>query len=269
VRRLLIHLAFVAALVGALAAGPAAAQPPSNDAFGSPAVVSSLPFSDVVDTTEATTEPVDDQVRAACGVSIPVAKTVWYTFTSPVDQFVAVDTSGSTYSVGVGVVTGGPGNFSAVTCFAGSGSFFATAGQTYILGVADIGGGTGGSLNISISAPQPATVDIGVDRFGSFNPHTGVATVTGTGTCTESPAGQVSVHLTQQKGDVTTEGFGFGSFPCDGTEQPWSVEVFPVSLEFKGGHATVVAEAFACNLLGCSFDLVERTIVLRGGPPGA
>jgi uncharacterized protein DUF6299 len=257
----------IAALLGSVLAVPASAQPPSNDTFENATVISSLPFSDTLDTTEATSDSVDAEVVAACGVSVTTAKSVWYEYTPPVDQAVAIDTSGSNYSVGVGVVTGSPGSFAAQSCFAGSGSFFATAGVTYHFGIADIGVGTGGTLQLSVTAPPPATVDIEVDRFGHVNPHTHVATVTGTATCTEAPSGQVSVNLTQTKGQETAQGFGFAEFLCDGAPHAWSAVISTFAGQFQGGPADVVADGFACNVIGCASDHVERGIVLRAGPP--
>jgi hypothetical protein len=265
-RRLLISLVLTVALLGALSAGSAWAQAPSNDTFANATVISSLPFSDTLDTTQATTDSDDAEVLAACGQSVPVAATVWYAVTPSADQIVAIDTSGSTYTAGVGVVTGAPGGFSAVSCFIGSGSFSAVAGETYYVDVADISGGTGGTLNVAITAPAPTPpeLQLSVDGVGQFDPRTGVATVTGTVTCTAGASGQVFVSLSQQVGRIATiAGFGFAVFSCDGTEQPWSASVQPFSGEFKGGHANVVADAFVCNLAGCASDHVERTIVLH------
>jgi Family of unknown function (DUF6299) len=263
-RRLLLSLVLGAAVPGALAASPVSAQPPSNDTFANATVISSVPFSETLDTTQATTDALDAEVLAACGVSIPVGATVWYAYTPPVDQLVSVSTVSSTYSTGVGVVTGAPGSFVAAACSFGSVSFFATAGQTYYIAVADIGGLTGGTLSISVTAPTPPELDLSVDRFGRFDAGTGAATVTGTATCTSGAFGQVFLSLTQQVGRIATiSGFGFADLTCDGTEQPWSVTVFPSTGLFKGGQATVVADAFACNPAGCASDHVEQTIVLR------
>jgi hypothetical protein len=263
-RCVLTSLVLATACSGALAAGSAWAQAPPNDTFTNAKLISSLPFTESLDTTQATTDPDDAEVLAACGVAVPFAATVWYAYTPPTDQTVAVDTSGSTYSVGVGVVTGAPGSFLRVNCFPGSGSFSAAAGQTYYMDFADIGGGNGGTLNISITAPTPPEVELGVDRFGRFDPQTGVATVTGTATCTAGASGQVFVNLSQQVGRVATiEGFGFAALSCDGTDQPWSASVQPFSGKFAGGHANLVADAFVCGPVACAFDRVERTIVLR------
>jgi hypothetical protein len=262
-RRFLISLVLGLALLGTLAAGSVWAQPP-NDTFANATVISSVPFSDTLDTTQATTDSNDAEVLAACGQAVPVAATVWYAFTPSTDQIVAIDSSGSTYTVGVGVVTGAPGSFSAVTCFIGSGTFSAVAGQTYYIDVADISGGTGGTLNISITAPTPPELQLSVDRFGQFDPRTGVATVTGTATCTAGASGGIFVSLSQQVGRIATiSGFGSASLTCDGTDQPWSASVQPFSGKFAGGQASVVADAFVCNPAGCASDNVLRTIVLR------
>jgi hypothetical protein len=261
-RRFFLPSVLLAVALAALTAAPAAAQPPPNDTFATATVVTP-PFSETLDTSEATTDANDLEVLATCGVSVPIAATVWYAYTPPTDQLVNVQTLAS-YSTGVGVVTGSPGSFSGVTCFAGSGSFSATAGQTYYLDVSDISGGTGGTLTISITAFELPEVEFTVDRFGSFDPRSGVATVTGMVTCTAGTTGAIGVNLTQRVGRVATiSGFGFADLTCDGTEQTWSVTVQPFSGKFAGGHADVSADAFVCGPAGCASDHVERTIVLR------
>jgi hypothetical protein len=262
-RPFLAPLVLAVALLGSVAAEPAWAQAPPNDTFAGATAITP-PFSDTVDTTQATTDSDDAEVLATCGVSVPVAATVWYAYTPSTNQLVTVSASGSTYSVGVGVVTGAPGSFTGVSCIAGSGSFSANAGQTYYMDVADISGGSGGTLSISITALDLPELEFTVDRFGRFDPQTGAATVTGTVTCTADASGGISVSLTQQVGRVATiSGFGFANVSCDGTEQPWSTTVQPFSGKFAGGHADLVADAFACNFAGCASDHVEQTIVLR------
>jgi Family of unknown function (DUF6299) len=263
-RSLLISLICGVALFGTLAAGSAWAQPPSNETFATATVIPSVPFSDTLDATQATTDSDDAEVLAACGVSIPIAATVWYAYTPSTDQLVGVNTSGSTYSVGVGVVTGAPGSFSAVSCFAGSGSFSAVAGQTYYMDVSDIGGGNGGTLNISVTALTPPEVALSVDEFGRFDSNTGAATITGTITCTAGTGADIFVSVSQRVGRIATiTGFGSTFVACDGTEQPWSITAQPFSGKFKGGQANVVADTFTCNPAGCASDHVEQTIVLR------
>jgi Family of unknown function (DUF6299) len=261
---LLLSFVLAAGLWGALAAASAAAQAPANDTRANATVISSLPFSTTLDTTQATTDADDTEVGAACGYSGPAAATVWYAYTPPTDQLVAIDTSGSSYSAGIGVVTGTPGSFSSVACIAGTGAFSAIAGQTYYFDVADISGGTGGTLSLSVTAPTPPAVQMSVDRRGHFDPHTGTATVTGTVTCTAGATADISLNLTQKVGrSATISGVGFTGITCDGTTQPWFASVRPSSGKFKRGRARVIADAFVCNLAGCATAHVERTIKLR------
>ena len=173
-------------------------QAPPNDTFEHATQISSLPFSQVLDTTQATIDSTDLEALAACGgPSITGAATVWYEYTPPVDQSVLILTGPvpPSYGAGVAVLTGSPGSLSAVTCFPSLGSFSATAGVTYHIVVADISGGSGGELHFSVSTPG---VEIKVDRFGRFDPKTGVATATGTFTCPSGLSGQISGDLSQR-----------------------------------------------------------------------
>jgi hypothetical protein len=263
-RFLLVSLFVAVGFLGTVIAGPASAQAPGNDTFATATAIPSLPFSDSVNTTDATTDSDDTEVGAACGFSGGTA-TVWYAYTPPSDQTVFIDTSGSSYPAGVGVVTGAPGSFTAVSCLPGSGTFSAVAGQTYYLDVADVSGGSGGTLNISVSVATPPEVQLSVNRSGRFDPRSGAATVSGTVTCTAGASGELDLSLSQAVGRVATiSGFNFTELSCDGTMQPWSLSIQPFSGKFKGGHATVIADAFVCNAVECASDHVERTIQLRG-----
>jgi len=111
--------------------GSAAAAPPSNDAIASATVITTLPFSDSLDTGDATADPAD----GGCGGSDDLA-TVWYTFTPVADMVVRVDTSGSSYSTGVNIFSGRPGNLTLINCLFTSVSFSAVAGTQYFFMVA-------------------------------------------------------------------------------------------------------------------------------------
>jgi hypothetical protein len=252
-----LTLSLIASALSLLAAPLAWAQAPPNDDFANATVISSLPFSETLDTSQATTEPTDAEALAACHNPVSsVSATVWYAYTPPEDQGVAISTSGSSYPTGVGVFTGGQGNLDALFCGVGGGTFSAVAGETYHIVVADIGGGNGGTLNI---AATEFPFDFTVDRFGRFNARTGEATVTGTVTCPAGGSGFVDVSLTQRVGrTATVSGRGSADVSFDGTQQVWSATIQPLSGKFKGGHAAVVA-----NAIVCAVERVERTIVLR------
>ena len=261
---ILIALALGASLV---LAGPVLAAAPSNDTFGGATVVSPG-FSESLDTTEATTDADDAEANVAdCGAPATDAS-VWYSLTAATDGGAFVDVSASDYSAGVIVVTGTPGSFAFVGCAQGGVAFGTVAGETYsILAFDDQldGSGNGGTLEISIGdIPPPPVVDVTVDPVGHFQSKTGMATISGTVTCTGGTdfAG-IEVSLRQSVGRFIVSGFGSTEFACDGTTQAWSVDVFPDNGTFKGGRTASVTIAFACGPFDCSEDVEETTVKLR------
>jgi hypothetical protein len=132
-----------------------------------------------------------------------------------------VDVSQSNYSAGVLVGVGSQGDLQTVACGPGAVTFFAAAGTTYyVLAIDDQsdGGSNGGDLSISFNEiPPPPTVDITVNRFGKFNARTGVATISGTYTCTNGDFIDVFVDARQNVGRFSILGsggfFDFGT--CD------------------------------------------------------
>ncbi|MGA8927440.1 MAG: hypothetical protein WB462_14610 [Solirubrobacterales bacterium] len=267
-----LKLILTTAIVGAALALPgissAWAQAPPNDTFEQATVISSLPFSQILDTSEATTDSTDAEALASCGVpSITFAATVWYEYTPPVDQSLVISTSGSSYSAaGVAVLTGSPGSLFAVTCSLGFVTFSATAGQTYHILVADIGGGSGGTLNLSVETTPE--FELSVDRFGQFDPKTGVATVTGTLTCPSGSTGTVFFGTLSQR-TTTAETFPNPiDVPCSGVAQQWSIAFTPLDGKFKGGPADVSVDAFVCFSLGCLIPHADQSLILRGRTKG-
>jgi hypothetical protein len=254
----------------AVSAPTALAAAPSNDTFSGATQVA-IGFSETLDTTEATTDADDAEMNPfECGAPATDAS-VWYALQGS-DQGVLVDVSQSSYSAGVLVSTGSPGNFSFVTCGPGTVGFFAAAGTTYyVLAIDDQldGGGNGGSLSISFNEiPPPPTLDITVNRFGTVNARTGVATISGSYTCTNGDFIDVSGEARQNVGRlVTIRGsfffFDFGT--CDGAPHSWSADVFPESGKFAGGKAMTVTFAISCGPFDCATGYVEQKIQLRGG----
>ena len=258
-------------------AAPALAAPPSNDTYaGRVDVTGSLPFSDSVDTTEATTDADDDEMNTDCQFA-SVDASVWYEFTAPADESIIIETSGSSYVAGIIVATGSPGSFSTVACGASGGGiqvaaiggpvvFPASSGETYTILAVDLEGLGGGTLEITIDVAPPApTIDVTVNPTGAFNKQTGSATISGTVTCTgDVQFAFIEVQLTQSVGRFTISGFGSAEgFACDGTAQPWSAEVFGQSGLFKGGRATALTFAVACDSLQCGFAEDQAVVRLR------
>jgi hypothetical protein len=247
-------------------ATPVLAAPPSNDDFSGATVIPGLPYNETLNTSEATTDPSDAELNTECEAPALDAS-VWYEFTPSADIFVLVDVSESDYSAGVFVATGSPGAFGPVeACGPGLVGFTATGGTTYVLMIIDDqldGGGDGGTLELSVTeAPPPPDIDITVDPVGTFDSRTGSVTLTGTVTCTEGAFAFIDVSLTQRVGRFTIRGFGFVEVLCDGTSQPWTIEVFGETGLFKGGQAVAVAFGQACDF-DCGFTEETSTVRLR------
>jgi len=260
-------------------AAPALAVAPSNDGAGSATLISSLPFTDgPYDTTGATADASDpDCFGSGTNAS------VWYTFTTGADPITLLaDTAGSDYTPQIVVVAGSPTG-AIVACGVGSAQVFADPTTTYYFMVAacfNVSGGvapaavgcdpsaTGGSLVFSLDvAPPPPTVDLTVNPTGRFNKVTGSATLSGTVICTgEAFTTEIDVQLKQTVGRFSILGAGSqypDAFVCDGTAQPWSVEVFGFTGLFKGGRAAADVFASACGAFDCGFDEVQSIVKLR------
>jgi hypothetical protein len=186
---------------------------------------------------------------------------------------VIIDVSTSDYSAGVLVGVGLPGALSLVTCGPGAVVFTAAAGTTYyVLAIDDQfdASGNGGTLRISFNpTPPPPTFDLTVDRAGSFNSKTGIATLRGSYTCTDAGFIEIFGDVAQSLGGrhATIRGsFGiFDSGTCDGTVHRWTADVAPDSGRFAGGKALTVMISFGCGIFECASSYVEQIVRLNGG----
>jgi hypothetical protein len=242
---------------------------PVNDDIGNATVISTLPFTDQVDTSDATLVSGDP----ATSCFLPAA-TVWYTFTPDESVRVQVDTVGSDFPTTVGVFTGTPDELAEAACnrLLGTGSglrFDATAGTTYFIMAGTFtrfGGGPvgpGGNLVLNASvAPPPLTVDVTVNR-GTVT-HGGLVTVSGILTCNRENTGFVSLNLEQRFGRLTARG-GVGNFTgvC-GT--PWSVQLESFTgVVFGPGQADATVDVFVCEPFECVSKQVRSSVHLRRG----
>jgi hypothetical protein len=160
--RLLVTILTIPTLL-ALGAPTAMASPPPNDDFDQATVVSALPFTNELDTTEASSA-LDDPTDCF-GVS--GEKSVWYVYTPSHDLKVQVDTYGSEYETYITAYTGVRGSLSFVPpCSASSGGLLysrlfvsLTEGVTYYI---EISGGApaGGQFRFNVhDISQPAVND--------------------------------------------------------------------------------------------------------------
>lgn len=256
-------------IVSLAMAAPVLAVAPINDTFGD-SISISLGTTVTEDTTEATTDA-DDVEMNVCGAPAMDAS-VWFDLTAASDGFVGIDVSESDYSAGVFVATGSPGSFEVLACGPGAVVFEAVAGETYaILAIDDQqdGAGNGGTLKLQVvEVPPPPEVTLTVNKSGRFDSKTGAAIISGTVTCTNGPAdfSFIDVSVRQVVGRTFIDGFGsIEGFTCDGTAQPWSVEVLGQNGIFKGGKALSVTFAVACGPFLCGESFQEHIVQLKGG----
>jgi hypothetical protein len=242
---------------------PAYAAPPANDIPSGATLLSALPFDDIVTIDEATTDALDATLGAWCGVPATEGS-VWYRFEATEDGALLFDVSESSFSAGALVTAGDPADANLVACGSGAVGFQVTAGQTYfIMAFSDTPGVTTGTLNVRAEAAQPVALDVAVNPIGTFDPKTGLATISGTLQCSGAELASVMIDLSQNVGRVTIRGSGFADAACTGTAEPWSVDVLPSNGRFSGGHAVSVASAWTCGWFSCGEDVEQQTVKLR------
>jgi hypothetical protein len=150
------------ATLGVLALPAIASAQPSNDHFSNATVISSLPFSDTVDNTTATTESGEP---GGCS-SPPAQQTVWYSFTPASTTGLLIGVSATVFDAIFNVYkqTGtGFGGLSFVACQSTSAvNILASANTTYYIQVGDTFA-TGGLLTLNVQQiPEPVN-----DNFAS------------------------------------------------------------------------------------------------------
>lgn len=235
-------------LVLGLGAPAYADHPPDNDDFDDAVVVEALPFEHEVDTSHATTAN-DDPDCVGRG------PTVWYRFTATEDMRVEANTFGSDYDTTLSVYSGTRGDLTQIACNDDAGGtlqsrvrFDVEAGETFHLMVGAFASGPGGDLVFRMleapPAPPPLELEISIDPVGTVVPSKGVATVSGTLTCSRPAFVEVFGDLQQRAGRVIIRGFFFDFVECDGTV-PWTATVIGENGLFVGGRATVDVFAFS------------------------
>jgi hypothetical protein len=117
------------------------------------------------------------------------------------------------------------------------------------------------------TAQAQETAALTIDRVGTFDAETGIATISGTYSCGEaSGTGLIEVTLQQRVGRVTTvTGFGMFEVVCaPGATGTWSAEVAPTlgSGLFRGGQAFASARLV---IEGAAVAETGAPVNLRGG----
>jgi hypothetical protein len=227
---------------------------PANDKIDGAKVVSSLPFSQTLDVTGATTDSVDTQANGSCGAP-SVGHSVWYKFTAGAnDSSVVFDASLSNYAAGVLVATGSAGALSTVTCGPFSVTAPVTPGTTYYVMVFDFSGGPGGTLKFTADDAPTLAATV---RYRTLLNSDGSVQMRGSYTCTHSGA-NAFLDVSGQLVEVVGHGVVTGTFDtagitptCDGTKHQWSAPGFPDSGQFVPGKAAALTFDLLCNTSTC------------------
>jgi hypothetical protein len=244
--------------------------PPANDDITNSTVIPSLPFTDAVDMTTATTASDDPD----CG-----APTLWYSFTAPSDMGVGVNLQLDTLRElpHASVYSGTPGNLSQITCYSWSDvedmNFAAAAGTTYYIMVAGPVFRFDPFIDLTFyETTLPPHVGIAVDDTSTVNPKTGVANVSGTIACSpvnkEGLVTSLTVEgvLSQKVGRQTFQASFALTGTCSAPLIPWTATATSSQGLFVGGKATVSVSVSATNPVGSDFASVgPMTIKLKGG----
>jgi len=268
VRRLSVAFALTTIVAaGTQLVTPAAlAAPPSNDDIGAAGVVPNTPFTDVVDTTEATVAEGD----SGCG-----SATVWYSFTPEASGRYQLDTFGSDYDTTVALLEGTPGHLTLLDCNDDRSGLQSairadlSAGTTYFIEAGTCCGGEvgqvgpGGSLQLNI-ADAPAPPNIAEFEWNRIR-ITGLTTasLSGSVSCSDGP-GYVYFYGTvrQRQGLNLAQSSFDGSAACSAGVSVTAT----ASLDFGSRvlvpkKATVTGVAYACDDFVCG-DEIESTAIV-------
>jgi len=248
--------------------------PPPNDDFNNPTVAPSIPFTVSQDVSTATTAPDDPFCFGA-------NQTVWFAFTPSMNLRLEANTFGSNYDTTLSVYAGTRGALTQIACNDDAGGtlqsrvrFDAVAGTTYFFMVSSLFPVPSANLTFNLlQAPPPLSIAPSIEQFGSVDPTTGTATLSGSVACSQPTFVTISGELKQVHAGTPISGFFFVSVPCTGTT-PWTVTIQTVPALFHGrsvalfvgGKANVAATAFAFD--PDTGEFIQRnltaTITLRG-----
>lgn len=259
---------FAWALVSTMVVG-AGAQPANDDCVNA-TVIASLPFTDTVDISTATTEAGDLSCADPGGEigGTPEAFSVWYRYTATEDVVLSVETSNTAPNFGDAsiVALGTCGALTLVNCNAQTGNLVQVttapvrAGQTAYLAVVDDDfSPSGGSVQIDVTATPvvpPTPVHVGADVRVS-------AEVDGYQLVPDAAgASDGSFVVTWQTGDadVDPDGYGIAMRRFDAAGAPLTGDVLVNTYTTESQEAPAVAMR-----AGGDFVVVWQSYMQDGG----
>lgn len=242
--------ALVLALLAVYLAGTsrALAVAPTNDDFSGATVIGSLPYTESISVRDALVMDSTDPVNSCNGDD---TRSVWYSFTPANSKYVDVNTFNSNYDTTLAAYTGTRGNLSQLSCNDDANwtqqsqlILSLSAGTTYYFMVGQHWFGAPTWLIFNLTEIVPPTITLGLDTQGLVN-RRGIATVSGTVTCSEPSQVTISGTLTQLQRRTTATGSFETSVTCAvaGGTAGWAATVSPTRGKFATGTATLSASA--------------------------
>jgi hypothetical protein len=226
---------------------------PANDDIAQATAITTLDFTDTLDTSVATPD--------GPGGCNGVPNNVWYTMTLSEDTVVRLTTDGSDYFAFIDVFERTPsGNYNLLACDSNL-VFTANAGTTYYVAVSSPDS-SGGTLVFSASdLGAPLEITVSLNSTASVNKKTGTAMVGGTVTCSNPAEVDVYGQLRQKLGRGIIPGGFYTHVSCDG-ETPWSAIARSDQGAFGSGSAELLVDAYGCDQYTCGEDHPTTTVKL-------
>jgi hypothetical protein len=236
------------------------AAPPNNDEFGDARVVGALPYTNTVDTSDATrSEPDQDCFGGE-------VHTVWYRFTASATAPTLVEVDAA-FDATLSVFTGTGDALEGIDCADDPPSLVldARSGTTYHIMVASCCDEPGGSATLRLSELRAPRLDVRLGG-GTADTRTGDGSARGGVTCQGVRRTTISVQVRQRTrtGRIVT-GYGETSARCVGAARRWNALVLS-DRALRPGWARVMVWARACGGGVCVTDRVNRIIWLSRRP---
>jgi hypothetical protein len=243
-----------------LGARLAFAAAPGNDEIANASNVTSLPFSDSLDTSEAT----QGQDDLHCGTLVD-GNTVWYKITPARDMRIGFHVETAVPELSMSIGTGSPGSLALLQCsFASYDALEVSSGTTYYIQLATCCGTPAGPVTLTMQEVPYLSADLRIEHRGRIDA-AGVVELSGKVRCNRHtpPGSGVTVQgtLTQGSADGWLVPVHF-SDGCSERWMPWSTTVQLLSADgFASGAAQLEASVFACD----EFDSCAVPVTKTGG----
>lgn len=259
------------ALCAPVVAGPADAQPPSNDEAAQATRIESVPAVLEVDTREATY----DAVRRGC----VYARSVWFRYVPDQTSRVRITTIGSSYDTVLAVFTGNRSPQERLWCNDDAAGLQSAArprmteGQRYWIAVSSCcgsRGAPGGDLVLRLSrGPVPAevTVDVTQATAGGVS---GRLRVFGTAVCATPSIVQIWIDASQAVEGTVARGNGYTYVPACTTEPvEWVARIdTETGWAFRPGQVALDVAAVAEDGFSWAEQVFETSWEVTGDPLG-